>query len=303
VLVALGMGYYPRWRAHHASGAEEPVYAMPSIPNGKLHVVAAWVAPGHTIFTCDGKLPSDGKGRIWTLLAGLFAVASTLVWTRPRWRTRVLRRAARLRVEALARLPKVIEMFVAAVVVASITLGIIAHGRSQSAVLVGSSGIRPLATVEARFVGESAWNECGYQPMDGQYRCEGLVAVNDATINILNDVLPSWAYITPSIAAYAETALVEVRITRTLHLGGRYWLGSSAGKVTMMIDNSFATEFVSKTEIDIPRGEHTVQMTARVPDNGVLHIVFVAQDSLEPDRDFLVAPPREPPPSVSAIAR
>jgi hypothetical protein len=57
VLVALGMGYYPRWRARHETGVAEPVYATPTIKDGKLHVVSAWVAPGRTVFTCDGPLP------------------------------------------------------------------------------------------------------------------------------------------------------------------------------------------------------------------------------------------------------
>ena len=39
VLVALGMGFYPRWRARHESGKAEPVFALPSIPNGDLSVV------------------------------------------------------------------------------------------------------------------------------------------------------------------------------------------------------------------------------------------------------------------------
>ncbi|HUJ62661.1 MAG TPA: hypothetical protein VLX92_29365, partial [Kofleriaceae bacterium] len=56
VLVALGTGYYPRWRATHETGADEPVYALPGTANGTLHVVSAWVAPGRTTFTCDGRL-------------------------------------------------------------------------------------------------------------------------------------------------------------------------------------------------------------------------------------------------------
>src|SRR6185369_8894670 len=63
VLVALGTGFYPRWQARHASGAIEPVYAYPTVPGGHLHVVSAWLAPGHTTFTIDGPLPSDGDGR------------------------------------------------------------------------------------------------------------------------------------------------------------------------------------------------------------------------------------------------
>ncbi|MEJ7601537.1 MAG: hypothetical protein WKG01_26770 [Kofleriaceae bacterium] len=97
VLVALGTGYYPRWRARHACGTWHPVYAQPPTPDGRLHVVAAWVAPGKTTFTVDGPLPSDGKGRLLAILALLVATASIVVWRVTRWRIRVLRRLARLR--------------------------------------------------------------------------------------------------------------------------------------------------------------------------------------------------------------
>src|SRR5512139_672129 len=102
VLVALGTGFYPRWRARHASGADEPVYAYPSVPGGRLHVVAAWLAPGRTTFTVDGPLPSDGDGRALAALAALTAVAAVAIWCRPRWRRRVLRAIARARRRASA---------------------------------------------------------------------------------------------------------------------------------------------------------------------------------------------------------
>ncbi len=62
VLVALGTGYYPRWRARHASGVEERVYALPSRPGSSLHVVSAWVAPGRTTFTVDGGCRPTARG-------------------------------------------------------------------------------------------------------------------------------------------------------------------------------------------------------------------------------------------------
>jgi hypothetical protein len=57
-LVALGTGYYPRWRAR-AGDRALPVYALPSAPGSELSVVAAWVPPGLTTFTPNGPLPSD----------------------------------------------------------------------------------------------------------------------------------------------------------------------------------------------------------------------------------------------------
>jgi hypothetical protein len=72
-LVALGTGYHPRWRAT-ADGTPVPVYALPATSRSRTHVVAAWLRPGTTRFTPDGPLPSDGAGRMLSLL-GLFAAA------------------------------------------------------------------------------------------------------------------------------------------------------------------------------------------------------------------------------------
>jgi hypothetical protein len=302
VLVALGMGFYPRWRATHQSGASEPVFALPTIKEGTLHVVAAWVAPGKTTFTCDAPLPSDGKGRILALLAALFAIASIIVWRRTPWRIRVLRHAIRARNLVRARWVRVVEIAVPAVLVGLVVYGAITQRRSQGAVLVGSSGIRPVATVEARYP-EGEWQSCGFSPATGSYRCPDLVNVSDATTNLLNDAMPSWAFITPAIAAYAETTSVELRITRTLHLGGRYWLGTTSGKVRLVMDNGFDHEFGGKSTIEVPRGEYTIQLTGTVPGDSALNIVFVREDTLVTKRGFLAAPPMQPPASVSAIAK
>ncbi|HEY5946298.1 MAG TPA: hypothetical protein VIV40_12435 [Kofleriaceae bacterium] len=301
VLVALGMGFYPRWRATHASGVNEPVFALPSIEGGKLHVVAAWVAPGRSVFTCDGPLPSDGRGRWLSFLAALFAIASIIVWRRPRWRTRVLRRMAGLRRKLRTHGQRGIEIAVPAVLIVLVVYGVIAGNQSASAVLVGSSGVRPSATVEARFL-DGEWQTCSFSAFNGSYRCPDIVNVSDATANLLTDAAPSWPFITPSITAYSETMHVEVRITRTLHLGGRYWLGSNA-TVKLLLDNDKSHEFSAKSTLDIPPGEHTVQLTAEVPDTAALSIVFVAERALVPDRPFLAEPPAQPPASVSAIAK
>lgn len=306
VLVALGTGYYPRWRARHASGADVPVFAQPTIPGGKLHVVAAWVAPGRTVFTCDAPLPSDGRGRFAALAAALFAVASIVAWSRTRWRIRVLRRIARLRRKHAGdgrRGRRVLAVLVPVLLVVLLAYGLIREHRAQRAVLVGSSGIRPSATVEARFVGTSTWETCSFSPVTGSYRCPGLVTVADETVNAINDAPPSWPFITPAIAARAETALVEVRITRTLHLGGRYWLGAKPGTARLVVDGAVTHEIAKKNTIELPRGEHTIELTASLPDDAAMHIVFVAEDSLVPARPFLAPPPVEPPAIVTAIGR
>lgn len=300
VLVALGMGYYPRWQAHHESGAREPVFALPSIPGGQLHVVAAWVAPGHTTFTCDGPLPSDGKGRWISFAAALFAIAAIVVWRRPRWRIRSLRRVASVREHVRGRMRQIVTVLVPGLLVVLVGHGALEARRPARAVLVGASGVRASAVVEAR-LGDGSWRPCEFSMMTGTYRCADLVSVTDVTTNLLNDAAPSWAFITPSIAAYADTSDVDIRITRTLRLGGRYWVAATSGQATLQLDGKRIDDISEKRVIEIEPGEHTVVLTASVPARGTLQLVFVAEDTLVPTRPFLAAPPEQPPPSVTAI--
>lgn len=304
VLVALGTGYYPRWRAHHESGASEPVFALPSIEGSKLHVVSAWVAPGRTTFTCDGELPSDGDGRVLSLLAALLALAGVIAWRVPRWKWRALRRVAAGRAWVLARTGRVLDVAVPVVVAALLAFGFLAWRGPAGAVLVGSSGIRPSATVEARLGGDGAvWETCGFWAMTGTYRCDGLVSVTDTTLNLLNDAPPSWAFISPAITATPETPGIEVRITRRLRLGGTYWLGTNTGAATIKLDDEIAHGFGKRSGIEVPRGTYTVVLTAQLPDTAAQSIAVVQASTLVPARPFLAPPPDTAPASVTAIGR
>ena len=89
------------------SGTPEPVVcAHPTVPGGHFMVASAWVKPGRTVFTCDGPLPSDHDGLLISVAAWVFAVVAMVVWSRRRWRMRVLRRAAAWRGRLLKRLPR-----------------------------------------------------------------------------------------------------------------------------------------------------------------------------------------------------
>jgi hypothetical protein len=302
VLVALGTGFYPRWRATHESGTAEPVFALPSFPGSTVHVVAAWVAPGKTTFTCDGPLPSDGRGRLLSLAAALLAIALVIAWSRAQWRTRLLRRFVLLR-ETVHRYTQVaVQLAVPLAIIALLAAGAIRHGRAQSALLVGSSGMRPIASVEARFIGASEWETCGFSPITGSYRCAGLVNVADGTVNIVNDAPPSWPFITPAITAFGEAFQVEVRIKRTLRLGGVYWLAASAGRADVTIGERRLSIDKAKTVVELGRSEYTVEIVAPVPDDTPLSLVVVAERSLVPARPFLGAPPAQAPASVTAIS-
>lgn len=300
VLVALGMGYYPRWRATHASGASEPVYALPTIKGGSLHVISAWVAPGRTTFTCDGPLPSDGKGRILSLLAALLAAAMIVLWSVAQLRVRAVRVIARARRSLLSRTPRVLALAVPMLVVAMLVVGVIHERQGAGAILLGSSGIRASATVEAR-VADGEWEDCSFSPVTGVYRCIDLVAVHDGTANILNDAPPSWAFITPAIVAAPESSGVEIRITRRIRLGGRYWAAVSGGTAKIRVGDEFTHELGTRSTMEIPRGTYTVELTAQLPDAAQLSLVIVEEGTLVPERTFLQEPPAVAPASVSAI--
>jgi hypothetical protein len=302
VLIALGTGYYPRWRATHASGVDEPVYALAATGDGTLHVVSAWVAPGRTVFTCDGPLPSDGDGRVVSALAALFAAAAIVAWRRPRWRVTVLRQLARARAWSHGRIATAIELGVPVTLAVLAARGWLADSGRTPALLVGS-GLRAVATVEAR-LGGGRWQDCPYSAMAGRFRCDGVVAVSDATANVLNDAPPSWPFITPAISAIAEAPAVEVRISMYAQLSGRYWATTTFGTAELQVGSDPSHTIGARTLLDFEdRGEQTVTLTGRVPQGPPWFATVVAEDALEPDRTFLAEPPRTPPSAVSAIAR
>jgi hypothetical protein len=303
VLVALGTGHYPRWRARHASGAAEPVYALPSRPGSFLHVVSAWVLPGRTTFTADGPLPSDGRGLPLTVLALLAAVAGTVVWSAARWRGRVLRRLARLRGRARAGLPRLLRA-AARIGVPLLLLALLVRGcrdehRPARALELGS-GLRGTATVEARGP-DGAWRTCGYARLPGSYVCDGLAVAYDAMAGLLNDAPPSWGFNTPAIAASAYVPGVELRVRLRERLAGRYWMAASEGTVALRVGDEPARD-VDRAILDYAdAGERSIELRAAIPTTW-WSFTFVREDTLFSPRDHLRGPPAEPPPELSARA-
>lgn len=300
VLVALGTGYYPRWRARHGSGAAPPVYAYPSRDGSMLHVVAAWVAPGRTTFTADGPLPSDGKGSLVAALAFLLAAAGTVVWSVTRLRVRVLRRLAGVR----ARLPRfagtAARIGVPLALFALLLRGCRDERRPARALELGT-GLRATAIVEARGP-DGAWQACGYSRLTGGHVCDGLLVAHDAMANLLNDAPPSWGFNTPAITASAYVPGVEARIRLRARLSGRYWMAVSEGTVSIRVDGEPERD-VDRAVLDYAgRGERTIELRAAVPETW-WSFTFVRQDAILPGRDHLRPPPAEAPPEVRAVRR
>ncbi|MBA3539419.1 MAG: hypothetical protein H0T79_07295, partial [Deltaproteobacteria bacterium] len=296
VLVALGTGFYPRWRATHASGADEPVHALPTIPGGKLHVVSAWVAPGKTTFTVDAPLPSDHDGLVLSILALAFALAAIIVWRIPRLRTRLLRRVVTLR----ARIPVApIARFGVPLVILALVLRATLDWQGPAKDLGVGSGLRPLATVEAR-VPDGEWQDCGYSRVMGEYRCPGLVTVYDATANLLNDAPPSWPFVTPAIVASPDDSC-EVRIYVRARLDGTYW-AAATGVTDLAIDGEPQRQIGGHEELTYEgHADRSVGLRTSLLAGYNYSFVFVRADTLVPDRPFLAPPPLEAPAAIRAI--
>jgi hypothetical protein len=307
VLVALGTGYYPRWRARHGSGAEEPVFALPSRRGSALHVVSAWVAPGRTTFTVDGRLPSDGKGLPLTVLAALAAAVGLAVWSRARWRVRALRGLVRLRVGVPWLVRGAARIGVPLALLALAVRGCRDELRPARALELGA-GVRATAVVEARGA-DGAWQGCAYSRVTSAYVCEGLLMAYDGIAGLLNDALPSWGFNTPAIVATAYAPGVEVRIRLRARIAGRYWTAVSEGRYELAIEGEPEREIdravldYGDEDEDGDRGrERGVELRAVVPMSWWA-LTFVREDTLIPPREHLRAPPEEPPPALRAIGR
>lgn len=300
VLVALGMGFYPRWRARHASGADEPVYAYPTVVGGKLHVVAAWLAPGRTTFTCDGPLPSDHAGRGVSLLALLAAAACVAIWTRARWRGRVLRWVGRHRARGAVVVRWAMRVGVPLAFVALLVRGW-RDGAGPTRALQLGSGLRSVATVEARKIGDSAWELCDYSRISGDYHCDGLLTAYDATTTLINDAAPSWPFVTPALAASADTVGVEMRVRVRARLDGLYHVAVSEGMAELSVEGEASRELDNVQLHYVDRGERVVELHSKVPMTAWT-FTMVRDDTVVPPRPFLAGPPEEASAPVRAIA-
>jgi len=293
-LVVLGMGYYPRWEAAHETRGNLSVYAYPTIPGGKLRVVAAWLPPGRTTFRPSGALPSDGSGTFASLLALLAAGASVVAWRRAGLRRRVLRhfalaaRFVRRERVYLAKLGAVV--FVIAVLGSSFT----ATRRATAALEVGS-GLVPLARVEERH--GDGYRACDYSWLSGQFRCPSGALVFDAEAQLLNDVPPSPALVSPVVRLTARNAPSELRLVFESRLLGEYWARAEGATATLAVAGlpSMTLDERQVSLVYPSKGaRRTVVLDTRVEARESADISVVRGQKLEPVRNYPEAPAANP---------
>jgi F0F1-type ATP synthase membrane subunit c/vacuolar-type H+-ATPase subunit K len=294
-LVALGMGYYPRWRATHAQRGELPVYAWPSVEGGALSVPAAWLHPGHTTFRADGPLPSDANGRAITLLAALAALAGVVAWRHGRTRRTVLQALARAR-RAVAQHRQPLLLALALASGAGVfALGLSASGTTSPALELGVA-LRGAASVESRSM-NGAWHACPYSVWYGAYRCRGALLVQDGMNDLLDDAPPSPPFSVPSIVISASDRAARVRLRVPARLAGDYWARTDGGEaqLTTAGGRRITLDERQQTLSFEPRGETgDVTLEAGVAENASLKIALVRKDRLDPERGYPRAPDAPP---------
>ncbi|HTQ04979.1 MAG TPA: hypothetical protein VMI54_14040, partial [Polyangiaceae bacterium] len=293
-LVALGMGYYPRWEAVHETRGKLPVYAYPTIPGGALRVPAAWLPPGHTTFRPSGALPSDGSGSATSLLAALGACACVALTRTPRARRRALRALARA-ARFVRRERAVLGLIAAsACVIALLGTSFVAARRATGALEVGS-GLLPLARVEEKHHG--AFRACDYAWLSGQFRCPSGALVFDAETRILNDAPPSPALVTPAIRLAAHGGGSELRLVFARRLQGEYWARTTGAGATLSVAGMPPVNLDDRqTTLAYPAngGEREVTLDASLGGDEAMDVSVVRASRLEPLRDYPTAPEQNP---------
>lgn len=294
-LVALGMGFYPRWQAFHAERGPLPVYALPATPGAPTHVLAAWLPPGKTSFRPSGPLPSDGQGRAFSALAALLALTS-IGWGRwPGLRERVLPRATRYREWLSMHRGSVGAGAAGALLLALLVASIVSSRRPTSALRLGA-GLWGGARVHARRPG-GPWSPCNYSLLRGGYLCPGKVLVQDTLTGLLNDAPPSLSFTVPAIHVAPSAHALEVRVRLTARLAGEYWAGTSGGRVRLSLDGEpdlVLTEDQQSYFGETGATSREVTLVAAAPTKRALQIAFVRRDRLDPERGYTPAPETSP---------
>jgi hypothetical protein len=296
-LVALGMGYYPRWQAEHATRGALPVYAYPVTPGSALSVPAAWLPPGHTTFRATGALPSDRDGRWLSALAFVVALASVVTWQLPRARARVRQLGARAS-RALTRRRGAFVGWAAAVGATTLVVASLFAAKHVTRALEVGTGLLPLAHVAERG-SNGVFRECDYAWLVAQYRCPSGARVFDAETQLLTDAAPSPAFVSPAIRIEGAGNEHAYRVVLPARLEGEYWAqtnGPSASVTTDGAPPATVTWEQTALSYELADRPHDVTVSAVVDGGAAFDLTFVRRRTLDPQRHYPVAPAVSPSP-------
>jgi hypothetical protein len=294
-LVALGMGYYPRWQAEHEQRGRLPVYALPSVPEGKAQVLAAWLPPGRTTFRPTGALASDGRGIWLSIAAWLVALGSVGAWSKRRLRQRSLRALAVTSSFLREHRGRIARVALTVTVVGAFLAGW-RSSRAEAAALQIGNGLIGAASVEAR-AHDRSWRSCSYSLLHGGYRCPGPLLVQDSVADLLEDMPPSWPFSVPAIVIAASVRDAEVRVRLRARLAGEYWAATSGGSVSLATPGTpeVSLDGTQQTLVFAPsEAPREVTLEARVPAGQTLKLAVVRRDRLDPERGYPIAPKASP---------
>ncbi len=295
-LVALGMGYYPRWEAHHAGAGTLPTYALPATAGGKLRIVAAWLPPGRSTFSPTAALPSDGRGRWLSLGSAVTMLAMIGVWGRRASRRRALRALSRsrrwlrrLRSRGLATVAGTVAAF------ALLLLGLRGSRDDAAAIQVGNGLFAGAQVEELRSSGHV--RTCQYSPLHGAFRCPGPVLVQDSMANLLNDAPPSPAFAVPAIVVSTTNRAARVRVVVQARLAGEYWAVTNGRSVQLQVSGR-APERITRVQSSLvyrdTGGPREVVLDLTVPAQQRLEVALVRRNRIDPDRGYALPPPQPP---------
>jgi hypothetical protein len=294
-LVALGMGYYPRWQAtHEASGALE-TYALPSMPEGTLSVLSAWLPPGRTVFSPTGALASDAAGW-WASLLALLAVASSQVIERRKaWRFAALKTVVRgvrwcqrhaRRLSLAGTVGGSMALVVYAVTARTEPAGALQLGNA----LLGAARVQIETT-------DGEWSDCDYSMFQGGYRCDGTVLVQDTMADLLDDAPPSPPFSVPAILATSQRPGTRtMRVTVPARLSGAYWAAATGGSVSVSVGDRPPVSLSPERDLlqwALDEAE-TITIEARFSHEQRLKFAVVRRADIDVDRNYPQAPQTAP---------
>ena len=299
-LVALGTGYYPRWRAHLDGGREVPIYAEPSVAEGWSRVPAAWIPPGRATFTPDGPIPSDGGGRVAAVAAVLLALSIAVASRARVARRRVLRAAVAAR-RAIRSRRRSITVAAAILIVSGLALAATGAARAPVNVVSLTSGWSGAAVVESRTAADGSWSECPYSRVAGVFNCRERGQVGASTATIPSELGSGNAYLAPAVMAWPGLPDTTFRIRLARRLAGSYVAGTVGKGVAAELrvagrDPIALTRNRVHLEFESAGAPVPMEITLSRPGGGAIGFVMLNEDALGIDRRTIgPAAPAVPP--------